>query len=171
MNRKIIGTDIDIGKFIIKAPRETSRSTLNATEYISEIYVKGDDGKIYVPVIQPPRLRVKYSAKRYNPESPYSYCVSMYNYDIDPEIEAFYNFIKSFDEYVVSVYSEKRSTWKLPSIKSKYWTAMRRKSKTDDFHFVVKLIHDKEGKVLSAINDSNRNKKDPSDIEYGIYIE
>jgi hypothetical protein len=171
MNRKIIGIDVDISKFIIKAPRETARSSPNAREYISEIWYKDDDDKIYVPVLQPPRLRVKYGAKRYNPQSSFGYCVSMYNCDIDPEIEAFYNFVKLFDKYTVQVYTDKKSAWGLQGIKNKYWTAMRRKSNTDDFYFAVKLIHGKEGEVLTSINNSKRNSCKPTDITYGIYID
>lgn len=171
MNRKIISTNVDnITNFIIKAPRETARSTSGAREYISEIWYKDTDGKIYIPIIQPPRLRVRYKATQYTPSSSYSYCVSMYNYDIDPEIEEFYKFVQAFDKHIVSMYTDKKAAWDIKGIKNKYWTAMKRKG-IDDYYFVVKLIHDKDNAVLTSINNTNRTVCTPSDIIYGIYID
>jgi hypothetical protein len=193
MNKKIVTIDLDnISKFILKQPRakqhnSSSKSSSNSSsnsssssnskseskmesEYIGEIWYL-DDGKLYLPIIQPPRLKVKYGAKIYQNGIIYSYCVNMYNYDIDPEINAFCEFIRAYDKHIVSLFRTHREQWKLKNIKNKYLTAMKRKDNTSDPFMTIKLLQDKDGGILTSINDISRNRLAPTDIIYGTYLD
>lgn len=169
MSQKIIEIDLDnIDNFILKSPKESKRSTAECPEYVGEIWYIVDD-KAYIPVIQTPRLKVKYGAKRYNANSVYSYCLSMYNYDIDPQIKRFYDFVQALDKHLVKEFSKHKG--KVRGVKNKYWTAMRRKTRESDPHFVVKLIQDKEGTVMTTISDTQRESRESTDIVFGCYTD
>ena len=120
MNRKVISlTSETINNVILKKPKITNRHSEESPEYISEIWYL-DENKLHVPIIKTPRLKVKYTAKSWDVGT-WSYCVNLYNYDIDPEINNFYNSIKEYDKYIVNLFAKSRKEWGLKGIKSKYW--------------------------------------------------
>ena len=150
---------------VLKKPKQTARHTLDNPEYISEIWYL-DENKLSKPIIQTPRLKVKYSAKKWDISS-WTYCIGLYNYDIDPEIKAFHNGIKEYDKHIIAYWTNNKREWNLKSnvnIKPKYFTALRRKHKDDDPYLTLKLISNKEGDILTTINDKSRNKLTPQDI-------
>lgn len=173
MNRQIIDiTDDTASGIVIKTPRETNRSTVESPEYISEVWYRDPETqKVCQPVLQTPRLRVQYSSRSY-PNSPsVSYCVSMYNRDIDPEIEEFYNFLCSFDKRVVECYRANKGVWDMRGIANKYWTALVRKNEFGEYYLRLKLINDPDGKIITSVHDSNRVEKSYTDIVYGMYTD
>jgi len=178
MNGKVIELTVDnIQKIILKKPKETSRHTDDAPEYISEVWYLDDD-KLYRPIIRTPKLKVKYGAKQWSGEqshkSSWSYCVGLYNYDIDPEIRHFHDSLKDYDKYVVSYWTTNKKTWNLQhqsKIKAKYFPALRRRTSDEDPYFTIKLINDNDGKVLTSIHDTGRNVMSSTDIGYGVYTD
>lgn len=178
MNKKIIDfTSENIPKIILKKPKETARHTAEHPEYISEVwYLDGD--KLYQPIIKTPRLKVKYGAKQWNSQTSsaasWNYCVGLYNYDIDPDIKHFYEAIKEYDKQIITYWTSNKKTWNIKhhtKIKAKYFTALRRRAPDEDPYFNLKLIVDKNGDVLTSINNMNREKLMPTDIGYGKHVD
>jgi len=184
MNKKVIElTPENIGKIILKRPKETARHTVDNPEYISEVWYLDDD-RLYQPIVQTPRLKVKYGARKWDGgaaavSAPWSYCVGLYNYDIDPEIKRFYDSIKDYDKHVMSFWTSNKKSWNLrqhSKIKAKYFTALQRRERDDDPYLCIKLIADKDGKVLTSINTKERGtepRRDlpPTEIDYGKYVD
>lgn len=172
-------TSENIQKIILKKPKETARHTETNPEYISEVWYLDDD-KLYQPIIRTPRLKVKYGAKSWSADntdasdrSSWSYCVGLYNYDIDPEIQRFYQGIKDYDKHVITHWTSNKKSWNLrqnAKIKAKYFTALRRRDPNDDPYLIIKLITDK-GKVLTAVDSKDRKGMLPTDITYGKYTD
>lgn len=168
MSKKVIDTiPENISKFILKTPRETSPGS---QEYISEIWYLDED-KLYQAIVRPPRLRIKYGAKRPEKGKTYGYCVNLHNYDIDPEVRKFHEFMLAYDRHIVSQYREHKDGWGLQGVKSKYWTAMRRKDKTSDPYLTVKMLQDGDGTVLTSIHNADREKLGVDDVVYGNYVD
>lgn len=166
MSKKVIDTvPENIPKFILKTPRETSTG-----EYISEIWYLDEDG-LHQAIIRPPRLKIKYGAKRHEQGKTYGYCVNLHNYDIDPEVRKFHEFMLAYDRHIVGQYKEHKNEWGLQGVKSKYWTALRRKDKTSDPYLTVKMLQDAEGAVLTSIHNADREKLSVDDVVYGNYVD
>lgn len=183
MNKKVIElTPENIAKIILKRPKETARHTIDNPEYISEIWYL-DDERLYQPIVQTPRLKIKYGAKKWDASgsgsASWSYCVGLYNYDIDPEIKRFYDSIKEYDKHIISYWTSNKKSWNLrqhSKIKAKYFTALRRRERDDDPYLCIKLIADKDGKVLTSINTKERGSEprrdlSPEEISYGNYVD
>lgn len=168
MSKKVIDAVVEnIPKFILKTPRETSSGS---NEYISEIWYLDDDG-LFQAIIRPPRLKIKYGAKRHEKGKTYGYCVNLYNYDIDPEIRKFHEFIQAYDRHIISQYQQHKEAWGLKGVKNKYWTAMRRKDKISDPYLTIKMLQDGDGEVLTSIHNANREKLCVDDVTYGNYVD
>jgi len=185
MNKKVIELSPEnIAKIILKRPKETARHTVESPEYISEVWYLDDD-RLYQPIVQTPRLKIKYGARKWSgaaeasPSVSWSYCVGLYNYDIDPEIKRFYDSIKDYDKHIISYWTSNKKSWNLrqhAKIKAKYFTALRRRERDDDPYLCIKLISDKDGKVLTSINTKERGsdpRRDlsPEEIKYGKYVD
>jgi len=103
----------------------------------------------------------------------------LYNYDIDPEIKRFYDSIKDYDKHIISYWTSNKKSWNLrqhSKIKAKYFTALRRRERDDDPYLCIKLIADKDGKVLTSINTKGRGSEprrdlSPEEISYGKYVD
>jgi hypothetical protein len=131
MDMKLIDFTLDnIGKLILKRPRECRQQTVSETtpeatgaqkhEYISEVlYLDEESGRLYRPVFQVPKLRVQYGVKQFKEGGIYSYCVGLYNHDIDPEIREFYHVALAYDRHIVSQYQANKVEWKLTNIRNK----------------------------------------------------
>jgi hypothetical protein len=140
-------------------------------EYISEVlYLDDETGRLYRPVFQAPKLRVQYGVKQFKEGGIYSYCVGLYNHDIDPEVREFYHVALAYDRHIVSQYQTHKVEWNLSNIRNKYWTAIRRKDKTSDPHFVVKLISDRDG-IKTKIYNTSREALSYTDIVYGVHVD
>lgn len=172
MSKKVIDFTVDnISNIILKRPRETPRHSEQNPEYISEIwYLDKESNKLYSPIFQTPRLRVKYGCREWG-ESSWSYCIGLYNYDIDPEVQKFHEAVKTYDRHVISFWTSHKRDWGHNKIKAKYLTALRRKERTDDPHMILKLITDNDGKVLTSINSKDQRGLDPKAIKYGCYTD
>lgn len=172
MNKKIIDfTSENIQKIILKKPKETTRHTADNPEYISEIwYLDGD--RLYQPIVRTPRLKVRNGARQWDDGS-WSYRIGLYNYDIDPEIKQFYDSIKDYDKHIITYWTSNKKEWNLchNKIKAKYFSALRRREPGEDPYLVIKLIKDKEGKVLTIMNNTDREELKPEAITYGTYVD
>lgn len=175
MEGKIIDfTPEHIQNLILKKPKESLRHTPEAPEYISEVWYLCD--RLYQPIFRTPRMRIKYGARQWTDESGatatgrWSYCLGLYNYDIDPEIKSFYEGIKDYDKHIITYWTNNKKTWNLKhatKIKAKYFTALKRRTPEDEPYFSLKLITGKDGTVMTTINGLNRKALKPEDISYG----
>lgn len=168
MNGKLIEC-LKVDNIILKKPHKVGDG-----RFVSEIwYMDEEHGSNPIkPIIKTPRLKVKYGAKQFKNTNSYSYCLSMYNRDIDPDIGSFYQLFRDYDSHIMKIYMRDKKEWEnVPTPSLKYWTSLKRKNKLDEFHLQLKLICDKDGSVLTAINDSSRNECLPDDIKYGCYCD
>lgn len=168
--------DFDMQALIMKRPIQVGIEADGQTTYLSEIWYKTDDmNKPCIPIIKSPRLRVQYSAKRYQENGPYSYCLSTYNSDIDPDISEFYQFIKDLDRRLTTLYIETRKQWGFkPTNVMKYWSSVRTKTTKNGNsigYMQIKTIHDEDGELLTSIHDRKGEKQDIDKVEYGKYTD
>lgn len=163
---------VDTSNYIIKDPQPTRTKD----QYISEIWYRDGD-RVIKPILQTPRLRVKYGARRYNNTGPYSYCLSMYNRDIDPEIGKFFQMLRDFDQCAIKACNALRKkdnsaeTPLLKGVANRYWSALRRKNKFEEYYLQLKLISDLDGGLLTSIHNDSRDKCAPTDVKYGVYTD
>ncbi len=161
-------SEICISNYIIKDPVPSNVKD----QYISEIWYRDND-TLVKPIIQTPRLKIKYGARRFRDDAPYSYCVSMYNRDIDQNIEKFYTMLREFDQYAIKTYNTHRKDWQLNGsligVVNKYWSALRRKTTKDEYYLKLKLLADADETMLTTINNDRRERCTPEDIKFGCY--
>jgi hypothetical protein len=173
MNGKLISTEnFDPVNILLKPP----------SGGYSEIWYK-DGGCAVRPIFKTPRLPVKFSAKRYNEQTAYSYCLNMSNKDIDSEIGAFFQFVKQVDRALINAFTESNKSWSVkPTTCLKYRTAMKRRTTQDDFYFQLKLVHSIKGgppttviynrKGTAGVHErENVMKVGPEEITYGKYAD
>jgi hypothetical protein len=142
-------SELTLDQLIIKPPIQVKSGL------ISEVWYKKDDGAIIKPIFQTPRLKVVYSANKFQSNT-YSYCVSLHNADIDEEIECFFNLISTIDQHIIE---------SLPP-KQIYKSAMSRKKPTSDYYMRLKIINDG-----TVIKNMSRKTCCPADITYGTYAD
>ena len=164
MNKVVPLNEFHIENIIVKAPKPMTETG----QYISEIWYRHQTG-VCKPIIQTPRLKIKYGAKKHY--GSFGYCLDLYNRDIDPDIEQFFELVRNFDKKVIAEYTEHRKEWGMTDVGAKYWSAMRRKGKDDPYYFQLKLINDKDGNVETSIFDTYRTKCDHTGIKYGRYAD
>lgn len=161
----VLVPQLDPLNIIVKPPVYTTQGQL-----MSEIWYR-HEGKIIQPVIQTPRLKVRFGARRLG-QGPYSYCVSLQNMDIDPEIEEFYHMIQALDKHVVNLLLSADWNWN-EKVPHKYWSAMKRRleeGRNDSFYMQFKVLMESD-KLLTAIHDDSRVARRPEDIVYGCYTD
>ena len=146
--------------------------------YISEIWtsLRVDEGTSVVrPIFKTPRLPVKYGAKQFSLNTNYGYCLNMSNKDIDPDINAFYKFIRNLDKALINAFTESNKSWPLNPAKClKFKSALKRKTQTDDFHFQLKMVDVVNGddrKIITTIHNSDRSVAKLADITFGKYTD
>ena len=160
-------SEVHVSNYIIKKPVPSNIKD----QYISEIWYKNNDILIK-PIIQTPKLKIKYGARRFTDDGPYSYCVTMHNRDIDQYIGKFYDMIREFDQYVIKTYNANRKIWTLDaSVLNKYCSALRRKTTNDEYYLKLKLLADVDGTILTLINNEYREQCMPENIKYGFYTD
>ena len=142
-------SELTLEQLIIKPPIHVKSGL------ISEVWYRKDDGSIIKPIFQTPRLKVIYSANKFQSNT-YSYCVSLHNADIDEEIECFYNLVSSIDEHIVATLSKTHV----------YKSAMTRKNPSSDYYMRLKIINDG-----TVIKNMSRKTCCPADIQYGMYTD
>jgi len=119
-------------------------------------------------IIKTPRLRIVYSAKKF--ETSYCYCVSLANCDIDDDISDFFKFINNCDQAAIRAFKKYKEDWNIGMSKITYKSALTRKSAEHDYYFKIKLLQEKES-VITTINSCDRKQLTADDIVYSQYAD
>jgi hypothetical protein len=175
---------IDISKvnfdnIVLKHPIFIANDENGHPKYTSEIWYKPDNGKPFKPIFKTPRVKVKYSCKKF--DKGYGYCISSFNSDIDDEIKDFFIFVRKLDNKLSSMYSKGCSVWGFqPTSKNKYWSSVKKAvnkqtyvSSSDNGYIQLKVIstHNKDMLPLTKINKYTGEEIDPEQIVYGCYTD
>lgn len=174
MKRLINVSDIDLECIVVKTPVKIGINQSNGNPiYKSEIWYCPVNEKPFQLVIQTPKLKIKYGAKRYTDTSNYVYCVSSYNYDLDNDISDFFNFVRKLDKKICSLYQQcRKKVWEFTHSVNKYNYSQRRnkshRKTNDDKYIQIKIIDDD---VSTKINFNNGSAASPTDIKYGCFTD
>ena len=164
MASKVIPIDaFDVKKLVLKTPTQL---TADGSVFISEVWYK-DDGKPYKPILQTPRIRLRYGAKTFD-NGNVTYALSTYNSDIDDEIAAFFSLVKAIDTQVSRLFMRRRTKWEefLPVKRIRYWSSLKKKNGTQ--YMQLKMITD-GGETLTTITDTTGRPRTVEQLTYGLY--
>ncbi|NBT29327.1 MAG: hypothetical protein EBT18_07555 [Gammaproteobacteria bacterium] len=164
MASKVIPIDaFDVKKLVLKTPTPL---TSDGSVFISEVWYK-EDGKPYKPILQTPRIRLRYGAKAFD-NGNVTYALSTYNSDIDDEIAAFFALVKAIDTQVSRLFMRKRTKWEefLPVKRIRYWSSLKKKNGTP--YMQLKMITD-GGDTLTTISDTTGRPRTIEQLTYGLY--
>jgi hypothetical protein len=78
--------------------------------------------------------------------------------------------LQSIDQQIIKQFNTKNKSWTLP-VKKVYSSALMRKSNDHEFYLKLKLLQDKEDKILTTITNADRTPADADDILYGKYTD
>jgi hypothetical protein len=145
-------SELNLDQLIIKPPIYIKSGGM------SEVWYKKDDGTVIKPIFQTPRLKVAYSATKFQNNAHYTYCISLHNADIDEEIECFYNLVNAIDDHIKETLVNRQC--------SGYTSAMTRKKTGTDYHLRLRLINDG-----TVIKNTVGKTCCPADILYGMYAD
>ena len=145
-------SELNLDQLIIKPPIYIKSGGM------SEVWYKKDDGTVIKPIFQTPRLKVAYSATKFQTNAYYTYCISLHNADIDEEIECFYNLVNAIDEHIKETLVNRKCAG--------YTSAMTRKKTGADYHLRLRLINDG-----TVIKNTAGKTCCPADILYGMYAD
>lgn len=173
MSWKLIGIDeFDINCLVIKDQVLVGHDDNGNPRHTNEIWYKPPaPSKPCKPIVKTPRLKIKYSCKKY--DTCYSYCVSDYNSDIDEEINAYFTFVRNVDRRLKTLHRKLVAKIKGKD-KQKYWPTVKKAPSATSEFMQLKVITRNTGNDIEPCTKINSSKGDclaPEDIKYECYTD
>jgi hypothetical protein len=151
--------ELNLDNLIIKPPKQMKVNSPKSIS-VSEVWYKKEDGSIIKPIFQTPRLKIMYTARKFQDNNYYSYCLSLHNEDIDEDVACFYNLVTLIDEHILDTIKEKK--WR---VNQTFRSSLCRKNSNSDYYIRVKLLNE------TRIHDHLGSVMKPEDLTYGTYTD
>jgi len=105
-------------------------------------------------IIQTPKLKVGYSAKKFESNGRYNYCYSLNLEDNDD----FINFLLDCEKYIITKIDEMKQNEIIKNKnKMEFFSSLYNPQNSDDIYFKIKLLTDKNNDILTKIHLINRD--------------